>query len=315
MAVASPGATVVVLRALGLGDLLTAVPALRGLRRHYPGARITLAAPDGYRDLALLTGAVDDVLPTAGLGDVRPLPKPPALAVNLHGSGPESIDHLLRWRPEAVITHRHRRHPELAGPPWRRGAHEVDRWCSLLQWAGIACEPSDVTVQRPPIRHGPTGAVVIHPGASAAARRWPAGRFAAVAAALAGDGHPVVVTGSAGESDLAHDVARRAGLPSNAVLAGALDLPRLAALVADSRLVICGDTGVGHLAAATGTASVVLFGPTAPARWGPRGPAPHVALWAGGLGDPHGDMPDPGLLRIDVATVLEAGRRLLKAAA
>ncbi|UGT91731.1 glycosyltransferase family 9 protein [Mycobacterium ostraviense] len=315
MAVASPGDTVVVLRALGLGDLLTAVPALRGLRRHYPGARISLAAPAGYRELALLTGAVDDVLPTAGLGDVRPLPQPPALAVNLHGRGPESIDHLLGWRPAAVITHRHRRHPELAGPPWDCGRHEVDRWCSLLQWAGIPCEPTDVTVRRPTVEPGPTGAVVIHPGASAAARRWPAERFAAVAAALADDGHEIVITGSAAESDLTHDVARRAGLPSSAVLAGALELPELAALVADSRLVICGDTGVGHLAAATGTASVVLFGPTAPGRWGPRGPAPHVALWAGGLGDPHADVPDPGLLRVDVAAVLEAGRRLLKEAA
>lgn len=315
MAVGLPGEAIVVLRALGLGDLLTAVPALRGLRRHYPGACITLAAPERFRELALLTGAVDDVLPTAGLGDVRPLPQPPALAVNLHGCGPQSIEHLLQWQPKSVITHRHPRHPELAGPTWRHGVHEVDRWCALLEWAGIPCDPSDGTVQRPPVRLGPTGAVVIHPGASAAARRWPADRFAAVAAALAADGHHIVITGSPAESDLAHDVARGAGLPPSVVLAGALDLSGLTGLVGGSRLVICGDTGVGHLAAATGAASVVLFGPTAPARWGPRGPGPHLALWAGGHGDPHADVPDPGLLRIDVETVLEAGRRLLREAA
>ncbi|ETB05968.1 hypothetical protein O979_02770 [Mycobacterium avium subsp. paratuberculosis 10-4404] len=96
---AGPRQRIVVLRALGLGDLLTAVPALRGLRRHYPDARVMLAAPDRYRELAMLTGAVDELLPTAGLGDVQPLTDAPALAVNLHGCGPQSIDHLLAWEP------------------------------------------------------------------------------------------------------------------------------------------------------------------------------------------------------------------------
>ncbi|ORW44884.1 glycosyl transferase [Mycobacterium paraense] len=302
----------VVLRALGLGDLLTAVPALRGLRRHYPAARVTLAAPSRYRELALLTGAIDDVLPTACLGDLHELPQPPGLAINLHGCGPQSIDHLLTWRPQAVLTHCHHRHPALAGPPWRTDVHEVQRWCALLEWAGIPCEADDVRLPRPSVHPDRIGAVVIHPGASAPARQWPPDRFAAVAAALRDEGHEIVITGSAAEFGLAHEVARAARLPRTAVVAGLLDVTAMAALISDSRLVICGDTGVAHLAASTGTASVVLFGPTAPARWGPRGPAPHAALWAGGVGDPHADTPHEGLLLITVGRVLAASRQILE---
>jgi ADP-heptose:LPS heptosyltransferase len=304
--------TIVVLRALGLGDLLTAVPALRGLRRHYPDARVMLAAPTRYRELALLTGAVDDVLPTACLGDLHPLARPPELAINLHGRGPESIDHLLSWRPQNVLTHGHLRHPALGGPPWRADVHEVHRWCALLEWAGIHCESDDVALPRPAVEPDRIGAIVIHPGASAPARQWPPGRFAAVAAALRDEGHEIVITGSAGEFELAHDVARAARLPRTSVVAGLLDLTALTALICDSRLVICGDTGVAHLAAATGTASVVLFGPTAPGRWGPRGPAPHVALWAGGTGDPHADAPHEGLLYITADRVLAATHQILR---
>jgi ADP-heptose:LPS heptosyltransferase len=304
--------TVVVLRALGLGDLLTAVPALRGLRRHCPEARIVLAAPARYRELALLTGAVDELLPTAGLGDKQLLPQAPAVAINLHGCGPESIDHLLGWQPRQVLSHCHRLHPGLRGPSWHTDQHEVDRWCALLEWAGIACDTADTQIRRPAIPFEPTGTVVIHPGASAPARRWPADRFAAVAAALRDEGQEIVITGSSDEFGLAHQVAVAAGLPRTSVMSGLLDLPALAALVSDSRLVICGDTGMAHLAAASGTASVVLFGPTSPDRWGPRGSAPHVALWEGGIGDPHGDRPHEGLLRITVAGVLEASRQILR---
>jgi ADP-heptose:LPS heptosyltransferase len=301
----------VVLRALGLGDLLTAVPALRGLRRHYPDARVMLAAPDRYRDLAMLTGAIDDLLPTSKLGDIQPLAGPPALAVNLHGCGPQSIDHLLAWEPQSVISHRHHRHPAIAGPRWRPDLHEMHRWCALLEWAGIPCDSTDMLIRRPPLPRDQTGAIVIHPGASAPARQWPPDRFAAVAAALRNEGYGIVITGSPSEFDLAHTVARAANLPRTAVVSGLLDLPALTALISDSRLVICGDTGVAHLAAATRTASVVLFGPTSPLHWGPRGPAPHVALWSGRSGDPHAATPHEGLLSITVDSVLAASRRML----
>ncbi|WP_344981959.1 glycosyltransferase family 9 protein, partial [Streptosporangium fragile] len=142
--------------------------------------------------------------------------------------------------------------------------------------------------------------------------RWPAERFARVAAWLRDGGNEVLVTGNAAERPVAEEVAARAGLPPDRVLAGRTGLGELAALVADARLVVCGDTGVAHLATAFATPSVVLFGPVAPALWGPPPHGPHVVLWAGRSGDPHGDRPDPGLLEIGVRDVLGAAADLLE---
>jgi ADP-heptose:LPS heptosyltransferase len=312
MAVGAPLDTILVLRALGLGDLLTGIPALRGLRRAYPDAHITLATPERFSELAMLSGAVDDVDPTPGLGALQARGEPPALAVNLHGSGPESITDLVRRQPRALLTHRHSAYPGLPGPPWRADLHEVDRWCRLLEWAGIPCDPEDLGIPRPQGFPDRSGVVVIHPGAAYPARRWPPERFAAVAAALRDAGHEVVVTGDRNEIDLARCVADAAGLPQSAVLAGTLDLLELVALISDCRLLICGDTGVGHIATATGAPSVLLFGPTPPNRWGPRGSGPHVAMWAGDKGDPHADRPHSGLLLITVPRVLDATQTLLR---
>jgi ADP-heptose:LPS heptosyltransferase len=304
--------TILVLRALGLGDLLTGVPALRGLRRAYPDARIVLATPERFCGLAKLTGAVDAVEPTPGLGRLHPPRTPPALAVNLHGSGPESISDLLALRPRSILTHRHEAFPGLQGPAWPTDIHEVDRWCGLLEWAEIRCDTSDLTIAHPHGYPDRSGVVVIHPGAAYPARRWPPERFAAVAAALHADGHEVVITGDSNEIDLARTVAIQAGLPDSAVLAGTVGLLGLVALISDCRLLVCGDTGVGHIATATGTPSVLLFGPTPPSRWGPRGCGPHVALWAGREGDPHGAKPDQGLLALTVSDVLDTVDTLLK---
>jgi ADP-heptose:LPS heptosyltransferase len=99
---------------------------------------------------------------------------------------------------------------------------------------------------------------------------------------------------------------------------GTLDLPALADVVATARLLVCGDTGVAHLATAFTTPSVVLFGPTPPALWGPAlDPELHVALWRGAhlggrhQGDPHATEVDPALARLTVDEVVEAATALL----
>ncbi|MFD6067359.1 glycosyltransferase family 9 protein [Amycolatopsis lurida] len=305
---------ILVLRALGLGDLLTAIPALRALRRAFDGERLVLAAPDKLRDIVELIDAVDELLPTAGLGELSWPGEPPRLAVNLHGRGPESVHDLLAQDPLELITYRHPDFPGVDGPDWPAEAHEVDRWCRLLEAARIPADRTDLALPPPPGPSPAAGAVVIHPGAAFAARRWPPDRYARVARALSGS-HRVVVTGNAAEAPLAREIAEAAGLPAESVLAGD-GLAELAATVAEARLVICGDTGVGHLATAYGTPSVLLFGPTPPKLWGPPPEArQHTVLWVGDVGDPHGEAPDPGLLLLREERVLAAAEGLLAAGA
>jgi ADP-heptose:LPS heptosyltransferase len=298
---------ILVLRALGVGDLAAAVPALRGLRSAYPGRRLVLAAPQWLTPLIDLVGGIDEVVAADGLG-ARGLPTA-GIAVNLHGRGPESHRLLQRTHPGALWAFANREAGHSTGPRWIEEEHEVRRWCRLLAGYGVDTDESDLDLTVPP-RPVRAGLTVIHAGAKAAVRRWPPDRFAAVARALAQRGHRVVVTGSAGERHLAVRVAAAAGLPPRAVLAGRTGLGDLAALVAHARLVISGDTGIAHLATAYRTPSVVLFGPMPPARWGPPPGRPyHRAIWHGTRAEP-GDGPEPAvhpaLLRITVQEVLAA---------
>jgi ADP-heptose:LPS heptosyltransferase len=168
-----------------------------------------------------------------------------------------------------------------------------------------------VPVVPPPVR----GVAVVHPGAAYPGRRWPPGRFAAAARHLADSGCDVVVTGGPAEAELARSVARAAGLGEDAVLAGRTTTLELAAVIAAARVVVCGDTGVAHLATAYRRPSVVLFGPVSPALWGPPPRRQHVVLWHGnGAGDPWGTELDPALAKVTVAEVTAALDALLQGA-
>jgi hypothetical protein len=297
---------VVALRALGLGDLLTAVPALRALQDI--GRRVTVAAPRALAPLAGLAGC--EVVDAAPLRPLDPVLHGAGLLVNLHGRGPQSHRVSLAARPRRLVAFAHPDVPATAGlPRWRADEHEVARWCRLLEESGIPADPARLALPAPPLPSaldGARGATVVHPGAASPARRWPPGRFARVARAEREAGRRVVITGGPDERALAAAVAQAAGLPDGAVLAGRTGLLELAAVVGAAGRVVCGDTGVAHLATALGVPSVLLFGPTSPRAWGPpqRGGA-HRVLWAGLTGDPHGAQPHEGLLEIEPRDVLE----------
>ncbi|WNB86248.1 glycosyltransferase family 9 protein [Cellulomonas sp. ATA003] len=319
---------VLVLRALGLGDALTGVAALRGVRRAWPDRRVVLAAPAGVGGWLRDLGVVDDVLPTSGLEPLR-WDGTGHVAVNLHGRGPQSHRVLAATRPDRLVAFASPEAGHDDGPVWRPDEHEVERWCRLVTAAGGPCGPADLRLTVPPAtdpadaadaRHpADAGEVLLHPGAASGSRRWPVERFAAVARRLVADGARVVVTGGPAERDLAAAVV--VGLPPDRArsTAGELDLPGLAALVAGTRLVVCGDTGVAHVATAVRTPSVLLFGPTPPRWWGPAIDLDrHAVLWHGDPdrpGDPHGDAVDPALAAVTVDEVVDAVVNLLGAVA
>ncbi|XVV09450.1 glycosyltransferase family 9 protein [Actinoplanes sp. CA-131856] len=297
---------ILALRALGVGDLATAVPALRGLRGAFPGRPLALAAPTWLTPLVELTGVVDEVIATDDLTPRRWQRDAPEVAVNLHGSGPESHRLLQATQPAKLWAFASAPAGHLDGPTWNEEDHEVHRWCRLLRHYGVPADESDLSLTVPGV-DVPAGVTIIHPGAKSPSRRWPAERFAAVAAALTANGHRVMVTGSESERPLCEQVAEQAGLGGAVV--PRTGLAELAGLVAKARLLISGDTGIAHLASAYRTPSVVLFGPMSPSRWGPPARAYHRSIWHGTKSEP-GDSMDPGvhpaLLAVTPAEVLDA---------
>ena len=309
-AVTGSAGDVLVLRALGLGDAVAGVAALRGVRRAFPGRRLVLATPNGVGSWLRDQGVVDEVLPTAGLDAPLAWERPGGhVAVNLHGRGPASHRLLAATGPSRLVAFG----CEEAGhdgPAWQRDEHEVDRWCRLVRSVGGECSAEDLRLRPPSGGRGQT--VVLHPGAASVARRWPAERWTAVARALARTGRAVVVTGSGDELGACAAMARAAG-PGVRSVAGTLSLPALAELVARAGLLVCGDTGVAHLATAFATPSVLLFGPTPPRWWGPAiDHGLHTVLWHGTApGDPHAATLDPALAAITPGEVVEAADDLL----
>ncbi len=292
---------IAVLRALQLGDLLCAVPAFRALRTALPHAHITFIGLPWARTFAERFDHYFDAFMEfpgyPGLPERRPdLRRVPEfladaqraqfdLVLQLHGCGTitNPLAVLLGGRRNAgfFVPGQFCPDPErfLAYPA---SVPEVWRHLRLMDFLGIPPQGEDLEF---PLHeedeqelHAIGGAdelqpgtyACIHPGARAAARRWPPGCFAAVADALAGEGLRIVLTGSADEGRLTTAVAHAMRTPA-LDLAGRTSLGSLAALLAGARLLVCNDTGVSHLAAALRVPSVVvLHGLSELEAWTPR---------------------------------------------
>ncbi len=108
----------------------------------------------------------------------------------------------------------------------------------------------------------PDGFLAVHPGSGSRAKNWPWDRFVEATRRLSPGRRWLLALGPA-EDDLAP--------PPAALVAHAMPLRRLGAVLARAGLFLGNDSGVAHLAAACGTRTLALFGPTDPAQWAPVG--------------------------------------------
>jgi ADP-heptose:LPS heptosyltransferase len=288
---------VLVARQDSMGDVLLAGPAVRAVAAE--AGRVTLlCGPRGQAAAELLPGVDEVVVAHAGwidaeprrvtreavdelvdrLGDLEidqalvltsfhqsPLP----LALMLRMAGVPTIAAVSVDYPGSLLDIRHRVDDDV---------HEVERGLSLAATLGYRLAEGDDGGLR--VRLGGADVpdlegryVVVHPGASVPARAWAPERHGALVDVLIEGGRRVVVTGDTSERPLTSLVAgpRRPGVVD---LGGRVDLAGLARVLGGAEVVVVGNTGPAHLAAAVGTPVVSLFSPVVPAvRWRPWGVA------------------------------------------
>lgn len=289
-----------------LGDVLLCMPALRALRRSYPDARIDALVTPHTAGLLRHFGLVDRLLlfPKHLFDSPRSLARPPAwvrlgaLAGALRAGSYDAValfHHLstaygvLKWQLLVAATGA----PVVAGLTSTSGdrwithavpdhgfghRHEVEYALAVASALGAQTDGCDLHIPPFPDEDSRAQAllgdlsrpyVVIHPGSGgySRARRWDPGSFAAVADALFdATGARVVVVGTEqDDGDLVLGAMRAPALN----LQGRTDLADLVAVLRRCRLFIGADSGVMHLAAATGAYVVALFGPSNHRAWRP----------------------------------------------
>lgn len=301
-ALPGPIRRILLLRLERIGDLLMALEAIAGVRRAWPSATIDLAVGSWNAPLAALIPGIA----TVHTADVPWLTR--GEAPTSWGTLVRAARHWRSLRYDMVVNFepdiRSNLLARLTGAPMRvgyasggggpllthlgtydAGEHVADNARRLV--ASIVPAGADVDAAPGTRRLMPTAAQVahvesllagtrrpligVHVSGGRASKQWHLDRFAdaarAVAAASAGT---VILTGSPADRPLVDEVAAKLEGVRVLSLAGRLDLPGTAALLERLDVLITGDTGPMHLAAAMGAPVVALFGPSDPRRYGPR---------------------------------------------
>lgn len=288
-----------------IGDIVMLGPALRAIKATSPSARITLLASPAGTSGAPLLPWVDDVITWRAIWqDLGQLPFDPSRELEFVATLRERrFDAALIFTSFSQNPHAPSYACYLAGIPLRAGeskefggatlttelraltpdaAHQVDRNLALVEALGFRSADRRLEVAIPPAarasarailaRHGIDPLrpyVVVHPGASARARRYPPERFGAVARQLSERGWQVLVPGSERERELLAEVWRSA--PEARTLLGETSVVEYAAIVDEAALVVCNDSLPMHLADALSTPVVVLYaGTDLESQWQPR---------------------------------------------
>jgi ADP-heptose:LPS heptosyltransferase len=292
-----------VVRLDNAGDVIMLGPALRAIKTASPGSQITLLASPAGAKAAPLLPWIDTVLVWRSIWqDLGQLPFEPAREIELIQLITErSFDAALIFSSFSQTPHVAGYVCYLAGIPLRAGeskefgggtlstelrgtpdeTHQVDRNLHLVRALGFMHVDPALEIAIPDASQDEVARrlwdvgispdrplALLHPGASAEARRYPAPRFRQVAHQLLDRGWPVVVTGSERERDLLEIVT---GDSDTIPVFTDLSIQEFAALVARASTVVCGNTLPLHLADATRTPVVALYsGTDLVSQWCPR---------------------------------------------
>lgn len=288
-----------------MGDMLLAVPALRGLRARFDGARITLLASPVNAECVQRLPYVDEVLvlprkPGPGrildlvrfIADLRRRHFDAAIVLNTVSFSVTSM--LLavasgaRLRTGSTskpfghdLTSRFY-HLDLPLPEREELAALHESAHNLYPLSTIGVRVTDLTSLFVPSEEderecerfiaasfGAGGRfIVVHPGAGKPQNVWPGRRYAETVRILRETtGAGVVAT--AGPADTAALAAFLEACVDRPLVRSSVSLGFLGALISRSVLTLCNDTGIMHIAGAVGARCVAVFGPTDPARWKP----------------------------------------------
>ncbi len=304
--------TLAIFRALRLGDMLCAVPALRAIRAALPNTRIALIGlPWAVQFAARFPDYIDEFIAFPGhqafpeqnvqqhrLADFYASMRARRFdaALQLHGSGEPSNEVTRAFGARALAGFGDARgHEREQFHPYPDDGAEPLRLLGLVNQLGAPRENTHLEFPITDADERELGAsglatgltpgeyICIHPGASARAKCWHPARFAQVADQLATQFDiKVVLTGSANEAPLTAAVASRMRFKALDAAAD-ISIGAMAALMSRARLLVSNDTGVSHIAAGLKLRSVVVFSTADMQRWAPLDKQRHRCLW-----DPEG---------------------------
>jgi heptosyltransferase-1 len=286
-----------------LGDIVHAIPVAAALSRAFPSARIDWLVSAKHRGLLDLVPVVDRRLAIRDRGDaggvtslvsaIRELRRNRYDVVfDLQGLLKSAVLARLSGAPRVIGFSSGYLRERLARPfytevydpggggmydPGER-SHVVQMNLGLLTTIGVAVAAPEFPIERidteiaRALRERAGGRyALVNPGAAWPNKRWPAARYGAVARAVdARHGLKTIVSWGPGEEPLAQEVVRESA--GAALLSPRTSIVDLLALIRAATVMISGDTGPTHVAAALGTPIVGIYGPTRPSRNGPWAP-------------------------------------------
>ncbi len=274
---------ILVIKLSALGDFVQAMGPFAAIRAHHPHARITLLTTALYADFARASPWFDEVWidrrprlwQVGALLDLRRRLRsaPFAMVYDLQTSDRSGWYFRLMGRPRWSGIAPGCSHPHAN--PGRDHMHTIERQAEQLALAGIpSTPPPDLAWVRADVARFalPDPFVLLVPGGAAQhpRKRWPAGRYAALAGALAARGTTPVLLGTAQDADAAGVI--QSACPAARSLVGQTSLFDIAVLAQRAAGAVGNDSGPMHLIAAAGCPAVALFSDASdPALCGQRG--------------------------------------------